>query len=673
MECAVADLSTIERRIAPKAAAILEESVDEAVIWEYEPVGFREFCESSAYLGTFPLSERQYHDVDMLLGTDPKATFSPERDVSLLVLVYGKGGGKDEVASRIAVYVVYLLLCMANPQEYLFGIRSNAELHLLNVAKKGRQAERIFFKYFANHVLNARWFKDHYDLEYQGKWQSKVIRRSRLRGVIRVMGNGAEFPKHITCLAETTENESWEGYNVVFYTLDEISGFTSVTEQQKGWSIFDTARTSMSSRATKSFKGLGVAISYPRQEEGDIILDLLKMAADTPTMHGSLAYPWISKGMNNYSGETFIFRHPRLDSYFGLDNVGVEIPIEFFDEFNQYPESSMTKFLCIPPMTAGMWIEYPERVEVLISPRDDPQHPRFRRPLFITEDSIITAPDSDGKITRYLVKHVVQCTATTQYERYQIPRVVWLDAAQKYCDAVIGVGHLEMRTLLTDQGAMPMEVVVQDDELIWRPDPARGVQVSIHNVEHFLTDVIPGFVTVVAAGADAWNSAQIEEKLKMRGIRTVIHNLNREDYELTKRYLYLGAMDLFDGVGVRQLVRLVNSGTSSKPQKKPGALQDAADAIVGIVHLLAGADKRGRPISGRRLSRGLPRGVTGGMRPTPAPMEQVAPAPAGMPRATPMPLAPVAHRSASDLPGYPEDPHGPVFPGGRSLPTGLKV
>lgn len=626
----MATVTDIERAIAIKEADIGGQDVDDSVVWLSEPVGFKEFCESPSYLRAFPLSEVQYEDIETLIGTDPKKTFHPSRTNDIFVMVYGKGGGKGVVAARLFLYIVYLLQNLADPQEFLFGVRDKSWITLLNVAKKGRQAEQVFFGYFISYLLNSPWFKTHFDIKHQSQWHSRVVKKSHYMGTINTTSDSVTFPKNVRCISETTENESWEGYNLAVFLLDEISGFTSAAELTKANAMFNTARSSAASRVTKNFRGLGLVTSYPRQDEGDVALELLKQSYELDRVAGVLRYPWLSKGMHNYSGEVFVFRHPRLDAFFGIEGVGVEIPIEYKPEFDINPEDSITKYLCIPPKTAGGWLEYPDRLMSLIVSKD-PEHPKFRLPLFETEDYLVDTVDEEGKRVRYLCKRMKNCRARNQVERYQIPRVAWLDAANKYCDAVIGIGHLETRAIQTDSGPVPMDFIVEDDQLIWRPNIEQGIQVSLADIEKWMTKIIPSNIRLVVAGADSWNSATLEEKLRKQKIMVEVHNLKLDDYDLLKRQIYLGAYSfLAKSESPGQLVNLVNGGPKQVPQKKPGFLKDCADTSCGINRLLVGRDKKGHKSKGRQQSvSSMPVGITGGGAAVHVPMDQVGSKPVG--------------------------------------------
>ncbi len=664
----MATLRDIDRTIAIKEADLVGQQVDDSIIWVEDPVGFKEFCESVTHLNLSPLNDAQYEDIETLIGKDPKKVFHPNRTNDIFIMIYGKGGGKGVTAARLFLYIVYLLQCMAHPQQFLLGVKEQPNLILINVAKKEKQAERVFFGYFKNFLLLAPWFRTHFDIKDESIWKSRVVKKSHYRGKINITVDSVTFPKNVQCITETTENESWEGYNVVLFLLDEISGFTSAAELTKANAMFNTARSSAASRVTKNFRGLGLITSYPRQDEGDVALELLKQSYVLDRVAGILRYPWLSKGLHNYCGETFVLKHPRLDSFFGIEGVGVEIPIEYKPEFDINTEDSITKYLCIPPKTAGGWLEYPDRLMNLITPRDT-NHPKFRQPLFATEDYLIDTIDEDGKRVRFLSKRMISCRAKGQIERYKIPRVAWLDAANKYCDAVIGIGHLETKVIQTDSGPVPMDIIVEDDQLIWRPDMERGVQVSIANIEKWLTTIIPANVRLVAVGADQWNSATLEEKLRKQNIKVEIYNLKLIDYNLLKRQIYLGAYSfLAESESPGQLVNLINGGPKQAPQKKPGFLKDCADTSCGINRLLVGRDKKGRKSKGRQQSvNRMPVGITGGGSLVPVPMDQVGNKPVGGKGIRDIQIPSTAARLEELQPQY-----RPSIPN-RNLPGGVKV
>ena len=189
----------IDRMIATKEAELSGGDVDDNVVWLDDNIaGFREFCESPSYLNTFPLSDEQYLDIESLIGTDPKKTFHPSRTNDLLVLVYGKGGGKGLCIARAFTYLVYLLENLGNPQAFLFDVQDKASrLTLLNVAKKEKQAERVFFGYFTSLIKTSPWFREHFEIKDKNHWHSRIAKKSHYKGTIHITSDAVMFPNNV--------------------------------------------------------------------------------------------------------------------------------------------------------------------------------------------------------------------------------------------------------------------------------------------------------------------------------------------------------------------------------------------------------------------------------------------------------------------------------------------
>lgn len=74
-------------------------NIDE-VIWDEEPITFKEFIRSPEHMNFPPYSDRQMDVMDFMFGDDPKKIF--ENEHSLAVLALGKGGfSKDKVITDV--------------------------------------------------------------------------------------------------------------------------------------------------------------------------------------------------------------------------------------------------------------------------------------------------------------------------------------------------------------------------------------------------------------------------------------------------------------------------------------------------------------------------------------------------------------------------------------------
>lgn len=70
------------------------------IIWEEDPITFKEFVQSPLHMNFPPLSERQMDVFDFMFGDDPKKIFENEHYLS--ILAWGKGGfSKDKIITDV--------------------------------------------------------------------------------------------------------------------------------------------------------------------------------------------------------------------------------------------------------------------------------------------------------------------------------------------------------------------------------------------------------------------------------------------------------------------------------------------------------------------------------------------------------------------------------------------
>jgi len=188
--------------------------------WSEEPVSFEDFVTSSDFCHHPPLTPIQLTDVLAVLGEDPKHIYSQDKcsPYQIGVLEYGKGGGKDTIASLVQAYLSYVFLCMYEPAEY-FRLGPGSTLDILNVAPVGQQAENIYFTYFSERIKRCSWFRDNFDLSVSGRLLDR--RKNTSKGQINLGARSCIFPKGVRAFSLHSAHQSYEGYNVVFSIMDE--------------------------------------------------------------------------------------------------------------------------------------------------------------------------------------------------------------------------------------------------------------------------------------------------------------------------------------------------------------------------------------------------------------------------------------------------------------------
>ncbi len=237
------------------------EALDESPFLEF-PVDVKTFVMSKDYLNQPELSDYQYtlvecmsqiykeEDVQRWLGKEEGKEHYKKYTKQEVILMCGKGSGKDHTSTIGCAYIVYKLLCLKDPSRY-FGKPSNDAIDLINVAVNAQQAKNVFFKGFKSKIEGSPWFA--------GKYEAKA--------------DNIEFNKSITVYSGHSERESAEGLNLMLAVLDEISGFAMEgaggNDQGKtSDNLYKAFRGSVDSR----FPDFGkvILLSFPRFK-GDFI------------------------------------------------------------------------------------------------------------------------------------------------------------------------------------------------------------------------------------------------------------------------------------------------------------------------------------------------------------------------------------------------------------------
>lgn len=177
---------------------------------EHKPVDLDTFIFSKDYLGLEMLSPKQAR---LLIELD---NLDPETCKNEFVVVVGKGGGKDLVASIASLRFCYRLAIEGPPADYT-GKHLNLPITSLNIAVNAEQANSVYFETFKN--IGKNIFKK---LDCEVKMGEVV------------------FPNNITAVSGHSFAEGLEGYNLFSATLDEIAAFKGLGQNvpvltPKGW------------------------------------------------------------------------------------------------------------------------------------------------------------------------------------------------------------------------------------------------------------------------------------------------------------------------------------------------------------------------------------------------------------------------------------------------------
>jgi len=247
--------------------------------WREKPVDLITFFSDKSFLGEKPYPGKQTELLEIVneilwnkLSNGEKISREELRKVTELVVMFGKGSGKDFLASGILAYVAYLLECMNDPQKY-FGFGQDEPIDLINVAINAYQANNVYFKKLKARLINCPWFK-------------RVLQTPSAPNEFQITKNQIRFFNSITAHSAHSEADSFEGFNPLVVIFDEIGGF----EYEKAQDAYSSLRSSASSRYNE--KILLIFISFPRSENDFMMKKYKESQTDDPEVYGMIGKSW---------------------------------------------------------------------------------------------------------------------------------------------------------------------------------------------------------------------------------------------------------------------------------------------------------------------------------------------------------------------------------------------
>jgi hypothetical protein len=515
----------------------------ETDIWQYKPVSFAEFI--SDHLKLPSLSERQYYDCMMLLGDNPEKVFDGTSPYNMLVLLAGKGSGKDYMASIVVTYCFYLLLCMRDPHKY-FDTPAGHGLDMLIVSFSAKQALEVSFDRVKQCFKHWKWLERNYSLIVGEKYIT-----AKGRPEIHIYNDKIISYNNIRIFSEHSMQEAYEGYNVLVFVLSESSAFKSRTEERNADKVLSTLKTSASSRFGKRWKG--IIMSFPRHDvDLDFTYNLYELAKKKGRDEETGINIWASKGAtwdflpaHKLSGKTFEFE-------------GQQIPIEFRDDFELNPVEAKMKFLCEPPIGATRLI-----------PSDVISKSVHAFAPLITAEQYV----EDKKI-RLKFNGLVK-------DRFVQNYLITVDLGEVMSATAMALQHLD-----ADKG------YVLDALWAWTPDPKLEHGVDYQDVKRCLFD-LGKLIPQVRIGFDQWQSILFKSDLNKVGVQTLDYSLYKDrDYGIFRKGMAAGVVHLLSPLHcpefLIQLKALKEVDGITVLDKKMSLRKDLVDVVVGGFKVLLG-------------------------------------------------------------------------------------
>jgi hypothetical protein len=536
--------------------------------FDEKPVTIEEFVTSENYLELPPLSDWQYQSIRAMSQIYKEHTLLNlygqeegnkrwKQTCNEVILQLGKGSGKDYMSTIAVAYMVYLLLCLKDPQRY-YGKPPGDAIDILNIAINAQQAQNVFFDNFKKRIVNSPWFV--------GKYTTKA--------------SSISFDKSITCHSGHSERESWEGYNVLCVILDEISGFatesTSGHEQAKTASaIYDMYRASVDSR----FPDFGkvVLLSFPRYKN-DYIQTRYNAVVVDKVVHIREHTFKIDDTIEKYTSqqeqenneftiqweedEIIAYRYPKV---FALRRPTWEVNptrkiTDFKIQFLTNPIDALSRFACMPPEAVDAFFRSREKIETC-----------FRS---------MNGVDDTGRFIEWFKPQ-------DDKEYY-----IHVDLAQKHDHCAVSLAHVDKWVTINsfnDHNVVNPFVVV-DAVRWWTPTADKTVEFK--DVKNYILELRSRGFNIRKVTFDRWNSLDIMNELKSLGMNSETLSVAKKHYEDMQM---LVAEERIKGPKIQLLIdellqlRIIRDKVDH-PRK---GSKDLADAVCGSIYNAIAHSSRG--------------------------------------------------------------------------------
>lgn len=413
-----------------------------------------------------------------------------------VILMLGKGSGKDEMSAMAITYVVYLLLCLKDPAAY-YNKPTGDNIDIINVAINAEQASNVFFKKFMNYITVSPWFVDKYEAKPDGT---------------PMKSNQFNFNKNVNVYSGHSEREAWEGYNLFIAILDEIAAFALESASVQGKTaeaIFDMYSNSVTSRFGKF--GKIISLSFPRYK-GDFITqrydkviahktvvareEILKIDEDLPDgIEGNeLVLQWDEDHIDAYTQRrVFALRRPPWDV-----NPIQEIS-DYIGKFVDNYADSLGRYCCMPPEAVDAFFKDREKIER----------------AFAFENGV------DNSTGRF--KDNFEPDASKEY-------YVHVDLAQKHDRCAVTMAHIDKWVIrkIGEKEQEPAPLVKVDAIRYWQP--TKQQEVDFVEVQDYIVSLASRGFNLKLVTFDQWRSEDMRKYLSSVGIPTDLLSVKKDQY-----------------------------------------------------------------------------------------------------------------------------------------------
>lgn len=430
-------------------------------------------------------------------------------------ICWGIGSGKSFFSSLAISYLVHRTLCLRNPQEH-YGLVPGTTIGFLNMASSAHQAQRVVFGEIKNRIGNSPWFQRF------------------CRDQLKILSGEIRFPKNVVVVTGSSAETCPLGYNLLGAVLDEAAWLTETADGQHDAAeeIYYALQRRIRSRFFD--QGLLVLISSPRHV-GDFMERKLAEAETNPRLYASRKALWEVKPPRLYCGKWFEYQ-------------GLQVPIEYRDDFQRNPQRAMRDLAAQPTEAYAAYFSDAEAIEACMEVEDPlplDEHGRWRADF--------RAPD-------------------------KLPRYLHVDLGLKHDACGLAMVHCR------PSAAAPEEPEVFVDLVYRLQAPAAG-EIDFAHVRQLIGDLRRRGFNLAQVSFDGWQSVDSRQILRRQGFATKLVSVDRDlsAYETLKELINTERLHMYRYEPLLSELRRLELVRGTKVDHPRGGSKDVADALAAAV------------------------------------------------------------------------------------------
>lgn len=474
------------------------------------------------------------------------------------------------MASVILPYMVHWVLCLKDPQDF-FNLLPGSRIAFMMMSTSEDQAKETVFGDVKARIKYSPWFRDNFPYDPDFK-------------------NQIRFDKDIWILPGSSQETSFEGYNILGGILDEADSHKVTQNKDYGEDGWNTINGRIDSRFQD--RGFLLTVGQMKKANGFAARKYKELNEDPQNAHTVRMTIWESLGWDfpkylNPDGtrNSFWYDSKRKEivtkeaaALLGFPEHIMEIPRVYEKNFRNKPEQALRDLAGIPPQAGAAFISLVHRVEECFerwTERYGPEQP--------------VGPDA---------RH----PALAEWFRSPTPlrRAVHLDIGYSGNGDAAGIvmGHVS-HLVKTEEDDEDKPYIVID--CIVRVKAAPGQEVLISDLRNYIYEFKRRGFRIQAVTMDGFQSTDTRQQLRKKKLNPSYLSVDKSKlpYEDLRDAIYEQRLEIPPyltylnpgegdpvNIALKEIIELEDTGR--KIDHPVNGSKDVADGLAGVVKTLMG-------------------------------------------------------------------------------------